>query len=207
MQQPYVVPRRRLAIALWFTALALPILLIDNLPRTDAKADQAKVAALAVVAPATLPPTSAPATTTSLPPTTEPVTVAPPSTARPVAAAKKQAPATTVPSRPPTTLARPTAAAAPAASPAPSVAPAPSGGHSEDGQATFYDYRPGECAHKTIPKGTVVTVTNVDNGKTTSCTVTDRGPFGAGRIIDLDRGTFAAIAPVGQGVAQVHITW
>jgi rare lipoprotein A (peptidoglycan hydrolase) len=37
--------------------------------------------------------------------------------------------------------------------------------------------------------------------------VTDRGPFGRGRIIDLDVDTFAQIAPLSAGVVQVTITW
>src|SRR5213075_2732067 len=38
VRQPYVVPRRRLVFAVWLTVLALPILVIDNIPRTDARA-------------------------------------------------------------------------------------------------------------------------------------------------------------------------
>jgi rare lipoprotein A len=66
---------------------------------------------------------------------------------------------------------------------------------------------PGQCAHLTLPKGTVVTVTNVANGASVSCVVTDRGPYGAGRIIDLDRSDFARIADPAQGVVQVHLSW
>lgn len=78
---------------------------------------------------------------------------------------------------------------------------------SEDGEASFYDYKPGTCAHKTLPFGTVVTVTNTDNGKTTSCTVADRGPFVQGRIIDLERGVFAQVSETSKGVFPAHITW
>ncbi len=42
MRQPYVVPRHRLLFAAWLTALALPILVIDNIPKTEARA-QARV--------------------------------------------------------------------------------------------------------------------------------------------------------------------
>jgi rare lipoprotein A (peptidoglycan hydrolase) len=45
------------------------------------------------------------------------------------------------------------------------------------------------------------------NGNTASCVVTDRGPFGPGRIIDLDRGTFAQLTSPGTGVIGVTITW
>jgi rare lipoprotein A (peptidoglycan hydrolase) len=52
-----------------------------------------------------------------------------------------------------------------------------------------------------------VTVTRIGTGGSVSCVVTDRGPHGAGRIIDLDRGTFAQIADPNEGVIQVRITW
>jgi rare lipoprotein A len=63
------------------------------------------------------------------------------------------------------------------------------------------------AAHKTLPFGTVVTVTNLDNGASVTVTINDRGPFVDGRIIDLCDGAFAQIAPLGQGVANVRITW
>jgi rare lipoprotein A len=58
-----------------------------------------------------------------------------------------------------------------------------------------------------LPFGTVVTVTNLANGATTTCTVNDRGPYGPGRIIDLDQGVFAQIADPATGVINVTITW
>ena len=53
----------------------------------------------------------------------------------------------------------------------------------------------------------MVTVTRLGTGASATCVVTDRGPHGAGRIIDLDRGTFAQLADPGAGVIQVRITW
>ena len=54
----------------------------------------------------------------------------------------------------------------------------------------------------------MVKVTNMASGKTASCTVADRGPFIAGRIIDLDRTVFLAVADSpGQGVMRVRIEW
>jgi len=51
-------------------------------------------------------------------------------------------------------------------------------------------------------------VRNLDNGKTVTVVINDRGPYGVpGRIIDLCKPAFAAIAPLGQGVANVEITW
>jgi rare lipoprotein A (peptidoglycan hydrolase) len=52
-----------------------------------------------------------------------------------------------------------------------------------------------------------VTITNVANGRTASCVVTDRGPYGGNRIIDLDDGVFAQLAPLSTGVIDVTITW
>ena len=83
----------------------------------------------------------------------------------------------------------------------------PIGGRQEGG-ASWYHYKAGTCAHRSLPKGTVVTVTNLDNGKTVTCTVADRGPFIGGRIIDLDRSVFIAIAESpGQGVLRVRLEW
>jgi uncharacterized protein YabE (DUF348 family) len=76
------------------------------------------------------------------------------------------------------------------------------------GEASWY-HAPGTgftAAHPWLPFGTVVTVTNLDNGRRVTVTINDRGPFG-GRIIDLSEEAFAAIAPLGQGVADVRLTW
>jgi rare lipoprotein A len=85
-------------------------------------------------------------------------------------------------------------------------APGAPGGHQEGG-ASWYHNRPGTCAHRTLPKGTVVKVTNLATGQSATCTVADRGPFVAGRIIDLDRSVFLAIAGPNQGVVRVRIEW
>jgi rare lipoprotein A len=78
----------------------------------------------------------------------------------------------------------------------------------QEGGASWYRYKTGTCAHRTLPKGTVVKVTNLKTGKAANCTVADRGPFIKGRIIDLDRSVFLAIAESpGQGVIQVRIEW
>jgi len=90
---------------------------------------------------------------------------------------------------------------------APAENPAPSAGGHQEGGASWYRYRPGTCAHRTLPKGTVVKVINLATGQTATCTVADRGPFVAGRIIDLDRSVFLAIAGPNQGVVRVRIEW
>lgn len=63
------------------------------------------------------------------------------------------------------------------------------------------------AAHKTLPFGTVVTVKNTTNGKTVKVTITDRGPFVKGRIIDLSEKAAADIDMVNQGVAQVQLKY
>jgi hypothetical protein len=77
----------------------------------------------------------------------------------------------------------------------------------EYGDATWYGCDGMHAAHKTLPFGTVVTVTNMDNGATVAVTINDRGPYAEGRIIDLCDGAFAQIAPLGQGVADVKIAY
>jgi len=58
-------------------------------------------------------------------------------------------------------------------------------------------------AHKTLPFGTVVKVTNKNNGKTISVRVNDRGPFVAGRDLDLSRGAMRKLGGLGSGVIPV----
>jgi rare lipoprotein A len=57
-----------------------------------------------------------------------------------------------------------------------------------------------------IPFGTRVKVVNLSTGAMVTVVINDRGPFG-GRLIDLSEAAFSHIAPLGQGVAQVRITW
>ncbi len=61
------------------------------------------------------------------------------------------------------------------------------------------------AAHKTLPFGTIVKVTNEDNGKTAIVKIDDRGPFVGGRIIDLSRAAAMQLDMVGQGVARVSL--
>jgi rare lipoprotein A len=184
--------------AVWLTAVALPVLAIDNVPRTDARA--ASVRAV-----------SADAIDVATRASSAPAAPAPPTRAVAEAAAPTSTPATAPPTSRPTTTAPPpvTAAVTPRATtpPATTAAPSAAAANAQTGGASWYDYNPGECAHPTIPKGTVVTVTRLGTGASVTCVVTDRGPHGAGRIIDLDRGTFAQLADPGEGVIQVRITW
>ena len=79
--------------------------------------------------------------------------------------------------------------------------------HAEKGVASWYDAPRATCAHKSIKKGTVVTVTRPATGATVTCKVADRGPFIEGRIIDLSRDTFVALAGADVGVFDVSIQW
>ena len=61
------------------------------------------------------------------------------------------------------------------------------------------------CAHKTLPFGTMLKVTNLKNGKSTIVEVTDRGPYIKGRIIDLSKAAAEEIDMINAGVANVEI--
>lgn len=60
------------------------------------------------------------------------------------------------------------------------------------------------AAHKTLPFGTKLRVTNTSNGRSVVVTINDRGPFVPGRCLDLTTGAFSHIAGAGAGVATVH---
>ena len=135
-----------------------------------------------------------PTTTTTLPPV--------PATTAVTAAPKPKAAPTTTTTAKPRPKPAPTTTVAP--KPPPPATPAASG--SESGRATWYDYQPGICAHKTLPFGTVVTV-NAVNGKSVQCTVGDRGPYVDGYVIDLHWQEFEQLAPRSAGRIDVTITW
>jgi rare lipoprotein A len=61
------------------------------------------------------------------------------------------------------------------------------------------------AAHKTLPMGTKVRVTNQSNGKSEIVTITDRGPFIRGRIIDLTIGSAERLGFRQRGVAPVKV--
>jgi len=63
------------------------------------------------------------------------------------------------------------------------------------------------AAHKTLPFGTKVKVTNLRNGKSVSVRINDRGPFVAGRIIDLSRKAARRIDMDKEGVGNVEIRY
>ena len=61
------------------------------------------------------------------------------------------------------------------------------------------------AAHKTLSFGTVVEVTHIANGKSVQVRINDRGPFVAGRIIDLSRAAAEQIAMTSEGIAAVRL--
>ncbi len=93
-------------------------------------------------------------------------------------------------------------------------------GYTEQGIASFYAMKfllrrtaSGErfnqlaltAAHRTLPFGTKVRVTNLENMQSVTVKINDRGPFIEGRIIDLTRYAFSRIGSTGQGLIRVKI--
>lgn len=88
------------------------------------------------------------------------------------------------------------------------------------GIASFYGWEAGDwtangerwnpngmtAAHRTLPFNTIVTVTRMDTGRSVTVRISDRGPFIAGRIIDLSQAAATALGMVRIGVAPVCIT-
>lgn len=62
-----------------------------------------------------------------------------------------------------------------------------------------------QAAHRSLPFGTVVTVTA--NGRSTRAVITDRGPFVGGRVIDLSAKSFGDLASLDRGVIPVCVSW
>jgi rare lipoprotein A len=69
----------------------------------------------------------------------------------------------------------------------------------------IFDMNKFVAAHRTLPFGSVVRVTNLNNGKNTEVRVIDRGPFVRGRLIDLSLAAAHAIDMVGTGIAPVRL--
>lgn len=99
----------------------------------------------------------------------------------------------------------------------------PSRAWTEDGVASWYGGRDGfegkptasgetydssllTAAHRELPLGTVVDVTNLDNDRTVRVRINDRGPFVFGRVIDLSRAAAEKIGLLGPGTGPVRIT-
>ncbi|WP_338763968.1 septal ring lytic transglycosylase RlpA family protein [Bernardetia sp. ABR2-2B] len=96
------------------------------------------------------------------------------------------------------------------------------GAYTEEGIASYYadkyEGRPtasGEifrqdlltAAHKTLPFGTMVTITNLKNGKKIRVKINDRGPFVAGRIIDVTSRGARELDFIRDGIVNVKIEY
>ncbi|MEY2921550.1 MAG: hypothetical protein RL108_159 [Bacteroidota bacterium] len=68
-----------------------------------------------------------------------------------------------------------------------------------------YDMNKLTAAHKTLPFGTKIRVTNISNGKTVVVEITDRGPFVRGREIDLSKKAFFTIAS-SSGAGYINVS-
>jgi len=62
-----------------------------------------------------------------------------------------------------------------------------------------------QIAHKSLPCGTRVRVEDTDTGRTVDAEVTDRGPYVAGRVVDLSWGAFQKLDPTGPGLLHVKV--
>src|SRR5437773_7085951 len=67
----------------------------------------------------------------------------------------------------------------------------------------IYDQYELTAAHRSLPHGTRVMVTNLMNGRAVEVRINDRGPFVGGRVIDLSYAAARAIDMVGPGTARV----
>jgi rare lipoprotein A len=88
---------------------------------------------------------------------------------------------------------------------------------SSHGVASFYTegtqtasgerYDPGEltAAHPTLPFGTKLRVTNTSTGRSVTVRVNDRGPYVAGRVVDVSYSAASALGMVGAGTAKVKL--
>src|SRR5215468_9122113 len=82
--------------------------------------------------------------------------------------------------------------------------------HGQVGLASFYGVsrKAGAftAAHRTLPLGSLVRVRNLKTGKTIIVRISDRGPFVAGRVIDLSTHAAQAIGIRKQGLARVEVS-
>lgn len=81
-------------------------------------------------------------------------------------------------------------------------------GHAQSwtGKASYYRGRgPMSCAHRSLPLGTHVRVTNLSNNRSAVLVVNDRGPFIRGRIIDVSTGAADVLGFRHAGLARVMV--
>lgn len=104
---------------------------------------------------------------------------------------------------------------------APPPAPSAQAARQQRGTASFYanrfngrrmangarfDARSNSAAHRTLPLGSTVRVTNLDNGRSAEVKVEDRGPYARNRVIDVSPRTANELGMRDQGTAQVVVT-
>jgi peptidoglycan lytic transglycosylase len=68
-----------------------------------------------------------------------------------------------------------------------------------------YDQNAMTAAHRKLPLGTEVTVTNLENGRSVHVEITDRGPYVKGRHIDLSKAAARELGLINDGTAKVRI--
>jgi rare lipoprotein A len=140
---------------------------------------------------------------------------------QPAPAPPAPAPAETIDNAKRDTSVPPSPAPAPAHPKHAKTPPVPAAvGYTEEGNASWYgnpfhgrrasngevyDMYKLTAAHRTLPFETMVRVTNLSNGKTTTVRITDRGPFVDNRIIDLSQAAAREIESIGPGVVPVRI--
>lgn len=69
-----------------------------------------------------------------------------------------------------------------------------------------FDPRSDAAAHRTLPLGSTARVRNLENGRSATVTVRDRGPHAPGRIVDVSPGTAERLGMTRDGVAPVELT-
>lgn len=79
------------------------------------------------------------------------------------------------------------------------------GGASQEGLASWYAAEGLVAAHRSLPMGSVVRVTDVETGKAVNVRIVDRGPWVEGRVIDLSDDAFQRLAPLGKGTVKVKV--
>ena len=77
--------------------------------------------------------------------------------------------------------------------------------HHAAADGTVFDQDAPTGAHRTLPLGTTVRVTNLATGQQTLVRITDRGPFAPGRVLDLSEGAAKAVGIYRAGVAEVRV--
>ncbi len=79
------------------------------------------------------------------------------------------------------------------------------GGGSQTGLASWFEAEGLVAAHRSLPLGSVVKVTDAETGKSVTVRINQRGPWVEGRVIDLSDDAFQRLAPLGEGTIKVTV--